>query len=148
VIYKALAALAIAGAIAAGGYFKGLSVGRVELERAKAVWQAQYDVQVAETQRVQLAWNTSKEQNDAWKTAADTAGADAAAVARQLRNYKARASRCALPDAAADTGGTGSPGTEFGDIGGIEERHFRNCAADATDYDTFRAWYNGLREAQ
>ena len=147
-IYKLLAAGAILVAALVAGFFYGKIGVTKQWEADKAVWTANYDKQVAETARVQAAWNTTKEQNDAWKAKADAAGADAVSVARSLRDYKARAGRCAVSAVAPDTGEPGSPGAQPDDIGRLEESHFAACAADASDYDAFRAWYNGLRQAQ
>ena len=147
-IYKLLAGGAILVAAVLGGYFYGKSEVTAKWEADKAVWQASFDSQVKETKRIEAAWQTSKEQEHEWQLKAETAGTDAATVARSLRDHKASVRRCTLPAAAADPGSPGSPGAEPADIGGIEERHFANCAADASDYDTFHAWYNGLRAAQ
>jgi hypothetical protein len=145
--YKLGAAAALLMVVALGSYFYGRHKVTVEWEKDKTAWQVTYDAQVKETAKVQTAWNQSKEREHEWEAKAVAAGTDAAAVARRLRQYQG-ACRSAVPAVAADPGSIGSPGAEPADIGGIEERHFANCAADASDYDAFHAWYNGLRRAQ
>jgi hypothetical protein len=131
--------------LAAWGY--GRHQVTVQWERDKAIAVVLHDAQVRETQRVQGEWNASKEREHEWKAKADAAGTDAAAVARRLRQVRA-ASCSAVPEAAAAAGDAGSPAPESADIGGIEERYFGACAADATDFDSIRAFYKGLVAAQ
>jgi hypothetical protein len=140
------AKVAIVAASAIGGFGVGWHRASIKGERAEAAWKASYDAQLAETARVTREWGNAGAREHEWKIKALAAGNDAAAVARQLREHRAR--RCAVPAAAAAAGESGSPGAQPGDIGGAEEAHYRACALDAVDYDAMRAFYNRLRAVQ
>jgi len=72
--------------------------------------------------------------------ASDAAGRD---TARRLRDYAARANRCAVPGAAAPAGQPKGSGGESGDPAGVGpalEDHLAACARDAERLDAWEAW--------
>jgi hypothetical protein len=131
----------------------GLLMGRqqitVKWEKDKTAWQVTYDAQVAETNRIQGEWDKVKVNANDWKIKAETAGNDAAAIARRLRAY--RASCSALPSTASGPSDPDAAGGEPSDPQGIDaatERHFAACARDSERLDMWRVFYSQLRGSQ
>jgi hypothetical protein len=145
-MYKLGAAAALLVVVALGAYFKGKHEVTVKWEKDKTAWQVKYDIQVAETGRIQEEWNKIKEQENEWKEKAETAGNDAAAIARRLRQY--RASCSAMPTTAGTPADPDSPSGEPPDLGGLEERHYAACARDAERLGMWQIFYSQLRSAQ
>jgi len=147
--YKWLGAGLLLLVVAAGAYFKGRHQVELEWQKDKTAWQVTYDAQVAETNRIQGEWDKVKVNANDWKIKAETAGNDAAAVARRLRAY--RASCSALPSTASGPSDPDAAGGEPSDPQGIDaatERHFAACARDSERLDMWRVFYSQLRGSQ
>lgn len=154
-IYKLLAVAAIAGALFAGGYFRGQAVGRVELAEAKAAWQVEYQKQVDHTKLINSAREklVQEIENDL-KPKLDAATADGLSLAARLREHSRRrvctvpspSSSPALPDPASgesgDSEGAGSA------VDAALEAHLGACARDSERLSQWQAFYEGLRQAQ
>ena len=150
-IYRLLAAGAIAAAIALGGYFYGKSKVTALWEADKAVWQANFDKQKDETDRVQGEWNKAKETANAIQDKLDTATADSDSLAGKLRDYQARARRCAMPNPAGSPGSPDAASGVAADSDGVEQalgEHLAACARDAERLTQFQVFYESLRQAQ
>lgn len=148
-IYKYLAILALVAAIAFGAFLKGKAVVQKELDQQRAVWQASYDSQVAETKRIQEAWDSSKEREHEIQERLNVVSADGVTLADKLRQYRAR--RCAVSNPAGSTTvpdlASGVPGSDES----IERRTgevFAACARDAERLTQFQVFYESLRNAQ
>jgi hypothetical protein len=142
-------------------YGKGKSVGRAEiqavLDEQRAVWQADFDKQVAETARVQAAWDSTKERERAANEKLAVATADGAGLSERLR-IATRGRRCPVPAAAGvgtEPGAAGEVadlGAEIerlaGEIDRVTDEHFGNCASDAEQLSLIQKRYNDMRDAQ
>ena len=144
--YKWLGAGLLLLVVAAGAYFKGRHQVELEWQKDKTAWQVTYDAQVAETNRIQGEWDKVKVNANDWKIKAETAGNDAAAVARRLRAY--RASCSALPSTASGPSDPDAAGGESSDLGRLEESHFAACARDAERLGMWQVFYSQLRQSQ
>ena len=144
--YKLGAAAALLLVVALSSYFYGKHKVIVLWEKDKTAWQVTYDAQVAETAKIQAEWDKTKEHEDEWKAKAESAGNDAAAIARRLRQ------RAACGGAVPETpGGTGDPADSSGepaDLGSLEESHFRACARDSERLGMWQVFYEQLRGSQ
>jgi hypothetical protein len=150
VIYKWLAIAAISAAIAAGAYFRGRHDVTVVLERERAVHKAEYDVQVAETARVQAAWDSTKERESEINARLEVVTTDSADLVERLRQHSRR--RCsAMP---ATTGSAASPDATSGESADSDPvevatgLHFAACARDSERLTQFQTFYQSLRNAQ
>ena len=150
-IYRLLAAGAIAAAIALGGYFYGKSKVTALWEADKAVWQANFDKQKDETDRMQGEWDKAKETANAIKDKLDTATADSDTLVGKLRDYQARARRCAVPNPASSAGSPDAASGVAGSDESIERRTgevFAACARDSARLSEWQSFYDSLRMAQ
>ena len=148
--YKLIAGAALLVAVALGAYFHGRHQVMIQWEKDKTAWQVTYDAQVKETAKVQAAWDASKEHENEWKAKAESAGNDAAAVARRLRQYQG-ACRGAVPAAPSSTADPDAASGESADVTRIDratERHFASCARDAERVGMWQVFYSQLREAR
>ena len=147
--------IALAAVLAVGVvYGKGKSVGRAEiqvvLDEERAVHKTEFDKQVAETARVQAAWDSTKEREREINARLEVVTADSTTLAERLRQHTRRrvcpvsgpASSAASPD--GTSGVTGSDES-------IERRTgevFAACARDSERLTQFQAFYESLRAAQ
>jgi hypothetical protein len=119
----------------------------------KIVWQDRYDKQVAEKQRVEAAnAELSRRIDDELVPALETATATGTGLADRLRDYQARARRCALSSQGSGTGSPPGPsgeptdgeGTGPGAVDSALKVHLEACARDAVRLDGWREFWNEL----
>ena len=148
--YKLFAGAALLLIVALGSYFYGRYKVTLAWEKDKTAWQVTYNAQVKATAKVQAQWDQAKEHENEWKVKAETAGNDAAAVARRLRQYQG-ACRGAVPAAPSSTADPDAASGESADVTRIDratERHFASCARDAERVGMWQVFYSQLREAR
>jgi hypothetical protein len=148
-IYKLLAAGAILIAAVLGGYFYGKSEVTALWEADKAVWQANYDKQVKETDRVNAERESkAQEIEDALKQQLVAAESSVSGLSRRLRLASSRGVGTVSCD--SSVGGGTEPASGVSDsIEEIERDSDATWTAAATDSARFTACqlkYNSLRQ--
>jgi len=149
-LYLYLAAGLFALSLLGGAYFKGKSAGKAEiqaiLDEQRAVWQAEYDKQVAETARIQAEWDRSKEREGEINARLQVVSLESADFSRRLRDYRARLR--ALSEAAGTPAESDAASGIAVDLERAEEAHLAACSRDAERLTQYQQFYRSLQDAQ